>query len=93
MASRIAWYARPMPVKVVNARADQFDLWFGTLSGAEDAVLVQHSGMGHPLPVGAHGFRSCEVVDTMPVERAGRRISTFSFHACRHWMGAAGQAQ
>ena len=93
MASRIAWYARPMPVKVVNARADQFDLWFGTLSGAEDALLVQHSGMGHPLPVGGYGFRSCEVVDAMPVERAGRRIATFSFHACRYWMGAAGQAQ
>jgi 4-amino-4-deoxy-L-arabinose transferase-like glycosyltransferase len=39
-ASRIAWYARPTSVVVMDERYDQFDIWFGSPNRNTHGILV-----------------------------------------------------
>ncbi len=39
-ASRIAWYARPTPVVVMDERYDQFDIWFGSPNTDTHGILI-----------------------------------------------------
>ncbi len=39
-ASRIAWYARPTPVVVMDERYDQFDIWFGSPNAHTHGILI-----------------------------------------------------
>ncbi|HEX7637387.1 MAG TPA: glycosyl transferase, partial [Burkholderiaceae bacterium] len=88
LASRVAWYARPWPVHVVQDRGDQFTLWFGALADGESTLLVDWSQMPLPLPTGPGGFRDCRFLERLPVRRAGRQIAHFDFYACDAWRGS-----
>jgi len=90
LASRIGWYARPLPVHVLEDRFDQFDLWAGDLAAGGDTLLVDWSQLAYTVPLGAHGFADCSLLDTQEVQRFGTPISSFRFYACHRW---AGQAQ
>jgi 4-amino-4-deoxy-L-arabinose transferase-like glycosyltransferase len=86
LASRAAWYASPTPVFVLDQRRDQFDLWFGGLPMGANVLLIQWSGMPHPMPVGnKSGFETCEALDSLEIERFGRVLSKFDFSLCRNW--------
>lgn len=87
LASRLGWYARPLPVHVLEDRFDQFDLWAGDLPTGADTLLVDWSQLGYAVPLGAHGFADCVLLDTQAVHRLGRPVSTFRFYACRTWSG------
>ena len=87
LASRIGWYARPLPVHVLADGRDQFDLWAGDLAVGADTLLVDWSQMAYAVPTGAHGFAGCELLDTQDVRRVGTHIATFRFYACRGWAG------
>ncbi|MBC7916483.1 MAG: glycosyltransferase family 39 protein [Rhodoferax sp.] len=87
LASRLGWYARPLPVHVLEDRFDQFDFWAGDLSAGSDTLLVDWSQMAYALPLGAHGFASCQLLDTLSVTHWGYNLSTFHFYACRGWAG------
>jgi 4-amino-4-deoxy-L-arabinose transferase-like glycosyltransferase len=87
LASRLGWYARPLPVHVLEDRFDQFDLWAGDLPAGGDTVLVDWSQLGYTVPLGAHGFADCKLLDTHDVQRLGRVISSFRFYACHGWSG------
>lgn len=87
LASRIAWYARPLPVHVLEDRFDQFDLWAGDLPQGGDTLLVDWSQMAYELPLGPHGFQTCELLDTQTVAHWGYKLSSFHFYACRGWSG------
>lgn len=87
LASRLGWYARPLPVHVLEDRFDQFDLWAGDLPVGGDTLLVDWSQMAYEVPLGAHGFQSCQLLDTLPVMHWGYPLSTFRFYACRGWAG------
>ncbi len=39
-ASRIAWYARPTKVTVMDNRFDQFDIWFGSPDSQTSGILI-----------------------------------------------------
>jgi hypothetical protein len=88
LASRMAWYARPLDVIVLDSRFDQFDLWFGQIPTGHDSIFVNWSQMSFDLPLQAGGFESCTRVKQLNIERLGRLISDFSFYHCRNW-GAA----
>ena len=90
LASRIAWYAGPLPVKVVQRHLDQFGLWWGVLERGENVLLVDWSQMSFVPPVGADQFERCELVDQLPVMRWGRQIEHFNFMLCRNWQGPVG---
>jgi hypothetical protein len=87
LASRLGWYARPLKVHVLEDRFDQFDLWAGDLPRGGDTLLVDWSEMAYVLPLGAHGFANCQLLETLPVQRLGRPLSEFRFYACQGWSG------
>jgi 4-amino-4-deoxy-L-arabinose transferase-like glycosyltransferase len=87
LASRIAWYARPIPVKVVDAHGDQFDIWFGRFTAHEDVIWIDWSLMTFAPPVGASQFARCDVLENLPVRVAGRQIAHFNLSHCQDWQG------
>lgn len=89
LASRLAWYARPLPVHVLDDGFDQFSLWSGPLPQGERALLMDWSQMAYQLPVGEGRFERCELVNTQPVLRAGRQVAQFTWHVCEAWGGQA----
>ena len=85
LASRLAWYARPSPVVVLDNRSDQFDLWFGDLRVGQSAIFVRWSQHWAAPPVGPELFQQCRSADTFDVERLGRVISRFELFVCNGW--------
>ncbi len=82
-ASRLAWYARPLPVQVLDNRFDQFDLWFGApQNGARGILVVWPELQANPATGGAGQFAACTLREQLPVMAHGNLISTFSFYAC-----------
>lgn len=91
LGSRIAWYARPTPVFILDQRQDQFDLWFGNLKPGSDALAVNWSAMPHALPIQGSGayphgaFTECQAVERVEVRHLGRVLSYFDFSLCKNW--------
>ncbi|KAF0204860.1 MAG: hypothetical protein FD173_1511 [Gallionellaceae bacterium] len=82
-ASRLAWYARPSPVQVMDTRYDQFDVWFGSPQNGARGILVLWPDQHAAPATGAVGqFTACELRDSLPVRSNGHLVSTFSFYAC-----------
>jgi 4-amino-4-deoxy-L-arabinose transferase-like glycosyltransferase len=88
LASRMGWYARPLPVHVLEDRFTQFSLWAGDLPVGGDTLLVDWSQLAYTVPQAPHGFAHCALVDTQDVQRLGATIATFRFYACRRWSGS-----
>lgn len=88
LASRLAWYARPMPVVVLDERFDQFDIWFGSLRRGQDVLFVNWSQVPYDPPVGENRFKSCNTVEQFSATRLGRPVSRFDFMLCTGWQGA-----
>jgi len=92
LGSRIAWYARPSPVFILDQRQDQFDLWFGSLKPGSDAISVNWSAMPYAQPVnGAEpnlqgAFTECQALERVEVRHLGRVLSHFDFSLCKNWM-------
>ncbi len=79
-ASRIAWYARPTPVQVLDRRLDQFDLWFGTPRKGARGILVRPSFYrGKP---GTRFFERCAELAPLPIPLNGKPALAFHFFAC-----------
>jgi hypothetical protein len=87
LASRLGWYARPLPVHVLEDRFDQFDLWAGDLPAGASTLLVDWSQLGYTVPLGEHGFAECKLLESQDVLRLGRVNSSFRFYACHGWSG------
>jgi 4-amino-4-deoxy-L-arabinose transferase-like glycosyltransferase len=85
LASRMAWYAQPLPIFVLDKRFDQFDLWFGEIPTGADSLFVNWSQMRFDLPTQSGGFESCTLLEQLDIKRLGRSISDFSFYHCRNW--------
>lgn len=85
-ASRLAWYARPLPVQVLDNRFDQFDLWFGApQNGARGILVVWPELQASPATGGSGQFGACKLREQLPVLAHGHLISTFSFYACNEF--------
>lgn len=81
--SRLAWYARPAPVQILDQRYDQFDIWFGSPGDGARGILVLWPEANAQPETGGNGqFAACVLRDRMPVRVNGRLASTFSFYAC-----------
>jgi len=90
LASRLGWYARPLPVHVLDKRSDQFNIWYGKLPQGQSAILIDWSRMSYELPVSpdqSRGFAECRPAGELPVERFGRILSRFNFYLCGDWRG------
>jgi hypothetical protein len=88
LGSRAAWYAKPIPVFVLDQRKDQFDLWFGELPSGANILLINWSGMSFSAPIGnKSGFERCEPLDSLEIQRFGQILSKFDFSLCSNWQG------
>jgi 4-amino-4-deoxy-L-arabinose transferase-like glycosyltransferase len=91
LGSRIAWYARPFPVFILDQRQDQFDLWFGSLKPGSDAIVVNWSAMPYARPVKGvqpdlqGAFNECQALERVEVRHLGRVLSHFDFSLCKNW--------
>jgi len=87
LASRLGWYARPLPVHVLEDRFDQFDLWAGDLPVGASTLLVDWSHMAYAVPLGPHGFASCTLLESQEATQLNNPIASFRFYACHGWSG------
>ncbi len=87
LASRMAWYARPMSVRVVDDHGDQFNIWFGRFAKGDSVLWVDWSQLTHQAPQGPDRFERCTPVDRMDVVHWGRTLSHFHFYRCENWQG------
>lgn len=88
LASRLGWYARPLPVHVLEDRMTQFSLWAGELPQGGNALLVDWSHMAYDVPMAPHGFSRCKLLQSLPVQHWGQPLASFRFYACYGWEGA-----
>ena len=89
LGSRAAWYAKPIPVFVLDQRQDQFDLWFGQLPKKAKIILVNWSGMPFSAPIGPKmGFEACQPLDSLEIRHFGQYLSKFDFSLCNNWQDA-----
>jgi 4-amino-4-deoxy-L-arabinose transferase-like glycosyltransferase len=91
LGSRIAWYAKPSAVFILDQRQDQFDLWFGNLKPGADAIAVNWSAMPYALPVKGDephlqgAFTECHALERVEVRHLGRVLSHFDLSLCKNW--------
>jgi hypothetical protein len=87
LASRVAWYAKPTPIFVLDDRQDQFDLWFGKLPEGSNVILLNWSEMSFKAPVGEGQFRTCRPLDRLRIAHLGQALSQFELSYCQGWGG------
>ena len=88
-ASRVAWYARPMPVKVLDSRFDQFDLWFGSAEVGDSGILLLHADRKGFKEKLLQQFKSCEFEDELVVKIEDSYVNYFKLYRCDHYIGAS----
>ncbi len=88
LASRLAWYARPWSVRVVDDHGDQFNIWFGRFAPGDSVLWVDWSQLTHEPPQGPGRFATCRPLDRLDVVRWGRTLSHFHFYRCENWQGS-----
>lgn len=89
LASRLAWYARPLPVQVLDDRFDQFDLWFGAPVPGQNTLFVNWSQVPYEPPVSNQLYARCVKLDELAVTRFGRITSLFTYYRCEDWQGSS----
>jgi hypothetical protein len=89
LASRLAWYARPLPVQVPDARFDQFDLWFGSPANYAAGVMVVPDNALKSTRRVLERFAHCEERDPLPVYAGSTTVVTFHFYLCRGYRGSS----
>lgn len=88
LASRLAWYARPLPVQVPDERLDQFDLWFGSPANAATGVMVVPDSSLKSTRRVLDRFTRCDERDSLPVYAGSTTVVTFHFYLCRGYRGS-----
>ena len=85
LASRTAWYSRPLKVYVLDERFDQFDIWFGQPKVGSKSIVINWSQMSFPEPTQPGSFKTCQLIDKLEIFRLGRIISSFDYLLCEDW--------
>lgn len=88
-ASRVAWYARPMPVKVLDSRFDQFDLWFGSAEVGDSGILLLHADRKGFKEELLRQFVRCNFMDELEVKIQSSYVNYFKLYRCDHYIGAS----
>ena len=80
LASRVAWYAYPATVYVIDNHHDQFELWFGRPAPGQRVVFIQWSELAGDDQEA--DFESCEPLESLQTTRLGKSLSSFNFSLC-----------
>lgn len=91
LASRLGWYARPLPVHVLAPGKSQFDYWAGALPAGSSAIVLDWSYLSYLPPLGAQGFERCELLEESVHRHWGQPLGAFRYYLCTQWRGGPGQ--
>lgn len=81
-ASRVAWYARPLEVQVLDDRLDQFDLWFGAPEpGARGVLLVWFRTPEEHERDDLARFEHVRLLAEEPARHGGHLAGVFRYYA------------
>lgn len=80
-ASRIAWYARPMPVQVLDQHGGQFAYWYGEPGPQTRAILIRDNVDDSATPYVRDGL-SCDLLDEMEIHIDEVPVNRFLFYQC-----------
>ena len=80
LASRVAWYAYPETVYVIDNHHDQFEIWFGRPAPGQRVVFIKWSEFAADDQEA--DFESCEPLESLQTTRLGKSLSTFNFSLC-----------
>ena len=80
LASRVAWYAYPATVYVIDNHHDQFELWFGRPTKGQRVVFVRWSELAGDDQEA--DFESCEPLESLQTTRFDQALSRFDFSLC-----------
>jgi len=83
LASRLAWYAKNIPVKVINSHDDQFNIWFGSVDYSKSLIFVKWSQIPSDLPVGDGKYINCQYLDKLAIKNRLIQMSEFEYYICR----------
>lgn len=81
-ASRIAWYAYPLPVQVISDRPSQFDFWYGMPTPEIRGILVRDN---RRMPEDGRFEKSgfvCQLRDVLNTGVDGVDVNSFQFYYC-----------
>lgn len=83
--SRYAWYARPLPAKILDTRVDQFDLWFGSAQAGDNGYLVLHREKNKYHTELLSRFESCVFKAEREAELNGVKVNHFKIYRCTNY--------
>lgn len=86
--SRLAWYVRPVPVQVTDARFGQSDIWYGEPEkGSNGIVVVPPKYRDNPNSSGINKFAKCEKKQSMVAEVNNKPAATYDLYVCYGYDG------
>ena len=87
-ASRVAWYARPLPVKVLDTRFDQFDLWFGSAEAGDSGLVLLHANRKGFKEKSLEKFEHCEFSSELKINIESSVVNYFKVYRCSNYLDA-----
>ncbi len=87
-ASRVAWYARPLPVKVLDTRFDQFDLWFGSAEAGDSGLVLLHANRKGFKEKSLAKFERCEFSSELTIKIESSVVNYFKVYRCSNYLDA-----
>ena len=81
-ASRIAWYAYPLPVQVISGRVSQFDFWYGKPDSDSRGILIRDN---RSVPEDGRYEKegiACQLRDVLNTGVDGVEVNRFQFYYC-----------
>ncbi len=80
--ARVAWYIRPVPVKVADLRFGQFTLWYGNADTGENGILFIPSGYQYRPTEIFKRFERCEEQQPYTYKLDNKVATTYRFYKC-----------
>ena len=87
-ASRVAWYARPLPVKVLDTRFDQFDLWFGSAEAGDSGLVLLNASRKGFKEKSLAKFEQCEFSSELEIKIESSVVNYFKVYRCSNYLDA-----
>ncbi len=81
-ASRIAWYARPLPVQVLSGRNSQFSYWFGDADEQTRGILIRDNEERPADGIFRKRGLVCHYMEALPGKMDGVTVNQFHFYRC-----------
>ncbi len=82
-ASRIAWYAHPLPVQVIGGKQSQFSFWFGDATKNSYGILIRDNRSETEDGIYRVNGLLCSEIDSFSSKLDGIDVNSFLFYACK----------